>query len=363
MTFRITEIKHIHHQCIRIFCLIIITDCGHLPLIQMQHFSFQSLSSVAIKFHHSPHRATSCAYLKCRNILVRYTEDVFEISVHLPVIIPDLHDHKFLLPFNLFPTGIDQNNLSHKLIHTRSKTTEINISSLPRHDFSLQNSGAVLHQRILYRNRRQRPLASSGIRYSEGNTSGFIAQELACTIFLTCQTEGTVSGILQFKTYARSPQHILAMEERERLTCKICHFHLNLIWRIRIIFIRDIRKLYPERPVRTNRQDLFLDQFSSQSDIRHHSRRGQRVSRITIDFSFNLDDIARQKNFFRCFKCDIKSRQNKFIHSQFRKSYTFIPRVYRYGMAAITSDPVQHKFSCNRTEFICLQFLFSQHIE
>jgi len=87
------------------------------------------------------------------------------------------------------------------------------------------------------------------------------------------------------------------------------------------------------------------------------------MPRIAFDFSFDLDDIARQKDFLRCFKCDIKSRQNKFIHSQFRKSYTFIPRVYRYGMAAITSDPVQHKFSCNRTEFICLQFLFSQYIE
>ena len=363
MTFRITEIKHIHHQCIRIFCLIIITECIHLPLIQMQHFCFQPLSSVAIKFYYSPYRTASCAYLKCRSILVRYTENVFKISIHILVIIPDLHDHKFLLPFNLFPTGISKRDLRHQFIQARRKAAETNVSSLSRHDFTFQDGRIVLHQRILYRNRRQRPLASSGIRYSEGNTSGLIAQELAGTIVLTCQKERTDSGILQFKTYARSPQHILAMEERERLTCKICHFHLNLIWRICFIFIRGIRKLYLERPVRINRQDLLLDQFSSQSDIRHHSRRGQRMSRITIDFSFNLDDITRQKNFFRCLKCDIKSRQNKFIHSQFRKSYTFIPRVYRYGMAAITSDPVQHKFSCNRTEFICLQFLFSQHIE
>ena len=87
------------------------------------------------------------------------------------------------------------------------------------------------------------------------------------------------------------------------------------------------------------------------------------MSRITIDLSFNLDDIARQKNFFRRLKCDIKSRQNKFIYSQFCKSHTFISKVYRYGMVTIASDPVHHKFSRDRTEFICLQFLFSQYIK
>ena len=246
ITFRVTEIKYIHHQCIRIFCLIVITERSHLPFTQIQHFCFQPLSSVAIKLDYSPYRAASCAYLKFRSIPIRHTEDILKISVHLPVIIPDLHDHKFLLPFNLFPTGISKRDLRHQFIQARRKTAEINISSLSRHDFTFQDGRIVLHQRILHRNRRQRPLTSSGIRDSERNTSGFIAQELAGTIVLTCQTERTVSGILQFKTYARSPQHILAMEERERLTCKICHFHLNLIWRIRIIFIRDIRKLYPE---------------------------------------------------------------------------------------------------------------------
>ena len=87
------------------------------------------------------------------------------------------------------------------------------------------------------------------------------------------------------------------------------------------------------------------------------------MSRITIDFSFNLDDIARQKDFFRLFKCNIKSRQNKFIYSQFCKTHKFISEVYRYGMVAITPDPVQHKFTRDRTELICLKFLFSQYIK
>jgi len=87
------------------------------------------------------------------------------------------------------------------------------------------------------------------------------------------------------------------------------------------------------------------------------------MSRITCDFSFGLNYTTRQKNFFRLFKCYIKSRQNKFIYSQFRKSYTFIPRVYRYGMVTIAPDSVQHKFPCNRTELICLKFPFCKYIE
>ena len=200
MALRITEIKHVHHQCIRIFCLIVITEHRHLSLFEMQHFRFQPLPLVAIQFHHSPHRTASCTYLKFRNILVRYTENVFEISVHLPVIIPDLHDHKFLLPFNLFPTGIDKNNLCHKFIQTRRKTTEINIRSISGHYFSFQDSRTVLHQRIFQWDIRQRAITSSRIRDPEGNTGGLIVQEFTGTMVLTCQTERTASVILQFNT-------------------------------------------------------------------------------------------------------------------------------------------------------------------
>ena len=200
MALRITEIKHIHHQCIRIFCLIVITERRHLSLIEMEHFIFQSLPPVTIKLDYSPYRAASCAHLKFRGTLVHYTENVFEISVHLLVIIPDLHDHKLLLPLNLFPAGIDKNNLCHKLIQARRKTTEINICSLPGHYFSLQDSRTVLHQRIFQWYIRQRTITSSRIRDPEGNTGGLIAQELTGAIVLTCQTERTVSVILQFNT-------------------------------------------------------------------------------------------------------------------------------------------------------------------
>ena len=214
MTFRITEIKHVHHQCIRIISLIFIPDYRHLSLVKMQNFICQSLSLVAIKFNYSPYRATSGTYLKFRNIIIRYTENVFKIPIHILVVIPDLHDHKFLLPFNLFSTCINKNNLRHKFIQSRRKAVEINVSSLSRHEFSLQDNGIALHQRILYGNRRQRICVSSRIRDTERDMSSLIAQKFAGTTVLTCQTERTFSSILQVNAYDRLPHHMLVMEER-----------------------------------------------------------------------------------------------------------------------------------------------------